>query len=117
MNIGYITLDWSLNSFIILRQIRKKSKLWSTVKGIKIKVSGRTIQKTLQLPEGDIDEWSLDYDPCEAYSLMIELPASSNSRILMLTSFNTNSFPPLQRILHHHDTSQIDLDILHQTIK
>ena len=84
---------------------KKKSKLWSTVKGIKIKVSGRTIQKTLQLSEGDIDEWSLDYDPSEAYSLITDLPASSNSRILMLTSFNTNSFPLLQRILHHMFTT------------
>ena len=86
---------------------KKNSKIWSTVKGIKIKVSSRTIQKTLQLPEGDVDEWSLDYDPCEAYSLMTELPASSDSRILMLTSFNTNSFPPLQHILHHMFTTII----------
>ena len=59
------------------------------------------------MPEGDIDEWSVDYDPCEAYSLMTELPASSDSRILILTSFNTNSFPPLQRILHHMFTTII----------
>ena len=65
------------------------------VKGVKIKISGRTIRKTLQLPEGDVDEWILDYDPSEAYSLMTELPATLDSRILMLTSFNTNSFPPL----------------------
>ena len=77
------------------------------MKGIKIKISGRTIRKTLQLPEGEIDEWSLDYDPSEAYSLMTELPASSDSRILMLMSFNTNSFPPLQRILHHMFTTII----------
>ena len=34
----------------------KKTKLWSTVKGIKIKISGRTIRRMLQLPKGDVDE-------------------------------------------------------------
>ena len=38
---------------------------------------------------------------------MTELPATSDSRILMLTSFNTNSFSPLQQILHHMFTTII----------
>ena len=77
------------------------------VKGVKIKISGRTIQKMLKLPKGDVDEWILDYDPSEAYTLMIELPATKDAKILMLMSFNTNSFPPLQRLVHHLFTTII----------
>ena len=77
------------------------------VKGVKIKISGRTIRKTLKLPEGDVDEWILDYDPYEAYTLMTELPATTDPKMLMLTSFNTNSFPPLQRLVHHLFTTII----------
>ena len=84
-----------------LQTNKKKYKLWSIVKGVKIKLSGSSIQKIFQLPEGGVDEWSLDYDLCEAYSLMTDLPADSKLRILMLTGFNTNSFPPIQRVLHH----------------
>ena len=90
-----------------LQTNKKKSKLWSIVKGIKIKLSGNSIQKIIQLPDGGVDEWSLDYDPCEAYSLMTDQPANSELRILMLTDFNTNSFPPIQRILHHMFTTII----------
>ena len=64
------------------------------MKGVKIKISVRSIRKAFQLPEGGVDEWSLDYDPSEAYSLMTDQPADSDSRIVMLTGFNTNSFPP-----------------------
>ena len=65
------------------------------------------MRKTLQLSEGDVDEWILDYDPSEAYTLMTELPATTNPKMLMLTSFNTNSFPLLQRLLHHMFTTII----------
>ena len=54
-----------------------------------------------------MDEWSLNYDPVEAFSLMIDLPADSASCITLLTGFNTNSFPPIQRILHHIFTTII----------
>ena len=77
------------------------------VKGVKIKLSGRTIRETLQLPEGDVDEWILDYDPSKAYILMTELPATTDAKMLMLTSFSTNSFPPLQRLVHHMFTTII----------
>ena len=70
----------------------KKSKFLSIVKGVKIKISVRSIRKTLKLPDGGVDEWSLDYDPCEAYSLMTDQPADYDSRIVMLTGFNTNLF-------------------------
>ena len=85
----------------------KKSKFWSYVKGIKIKVSVRMIQKKFQLPDGEVDEWSLDYDPAEAFSLMTDLAADLESCIVLLTGFNTNSFPPTQRILHHIFTTII----------
>ena len=65
------------------------------------------IRKTLQLPKGDVDEWILDYDPFKAYTLMTELLATTDPKMLMLTSFNTNSFPPLQRLLHHMFTTII----------
>ena len=65
------------------------------MKGVRIKISGRTIRKTLKLPEGYVDEWILDYDPSEAYTLITELPATKDLKMLMLMSFNTNSFPPL----------------------
>ena len=85
----------------------KKSKFWSIVKGIKIKVSVRMIQKLFQLLEGGVDEWSLDYDPTEVFSLVADLPADSESCIMLLTGFNTNTFPPTQRILHHIFTTII----------
>ena len=65
------------------------------MKGVKIKISVRSIRKTFKLPEGGVDEWSLDFDPTEAYSLMTDQPADSDSRIVMLTGFNTNLFPPI----------------------
>ena len=77
------------------------------MKGVKIKIFGRTIRKTLKLHKGDVDEWILDYDLSEAYTLMTELPATSNPKMLLLTSFNTNSFPPLQHLLHHMFTTII----------
>ena len=77
------------------------------MKGAKIKISVRSIRKTFKLPEEGVDEWSLDYDPYEAYSLMIDQPSDSDSRIVMLTGFNTNLFPPIQRILHHMFTTII----------
>ena len=54
-----------------------------------------------------MDEWSLDYNPTEAFSLMTDLPADSEECIVLLTRFNTNSFPPTQRILHHIFTTII----------
>ena len=90
-----------------LQTNENKSKIWSTVKGVQIKISSRTIRKTLKLPEGDVDEWILDYDPSEAYTLMTELPVTTDAKMLMLTSFNTNSFPPLQRLVHHMFTTII----------
>ena len=48
-----------------------------------------------------MDEWILDYDPYEAYSLMTDLLATTEAKQIMLTSFNTNSFPPLQCLIHH----------------
>ena len=83
-----------------------KSKIWSMVKGVKIKISGRTIRKTLKLPEEDVDEWILDYDPSEAYTLMTELPATSDLKMLLLMSFNTNATSPSSHIHHHHHTSR-----------
>ena len=79
------------------------------MKGVKIKIFGRTIWKTLKLPEGDVDEWILDYDPSEVYTLMTELPTTTDAKMLMLMlmSFNTNSFPPLQRLVHHLFTTII----------
>ena len=77
------------------------------VKGVKIKLSGRTIQKMLKLPEGDVDEWIFDYDPSEAYTLMTELLATIDAKFLMLMSFSTNSFPPLQRLVHYMFTTII----------
>ena len=65
------------------------------MKGVKIKIFGRTIRRTLKLSEGDVDEWILDYDPSEAYNLMTELPSTIDPKMLRLMSFNTNSFPPL----------------------
>ena len=54
-----------------------------------------------------MDEWILDYDPYEAYSLMTELPATIETKLIMLTSFNTNSFSPLQHLVHHMFTTII----------
>ena len=85
----------------------KKSKFWSFVKGIKIKVSVRAIRELFKLQEGGVDEWSLDYDLAEAFSLMTDLPVDSASCITLLTGFNTNSFPPIQRLLHHIFTTII----------
>ena len=65
------------------------------MKGVKIKLSGRTIRKILKLPEEDVDEWILDYDPYEAYTLMTELLVTIEAKLIILMSFNTNSFPPL----------------------
>ena len=65
------------------------------------------IRKLFQLFDGGVDEWSLDYDPTEAFSLMTDLPVDSESSIVLLTEFNTNSFPPTQRILHHIFTTII----------
>ena len=81
--------------------------MWSLVKGVKIKLTRRTIRKILKLPEGDVDEWILDYDPYEAYSLMTNLPATTEAKLIMLMSFNTNSFPPLQCLVHHMFTTII----------
>ena len=71
------------------------------VKGVKIKLFGKSIQKILKLSERDVDEWILDYDPYEAYSLMTDLSVITEAKLIMLTSFNTNSFLPLQRLVHH----------------
>ena len=54
--------------------------MWSLVRGVKNKLSVRTIRKILNLLEGDVDEWILDYDPFEAYSLMTNLPATTNAK-------------------------------------
>ena len=77
------------------------------VKGVKIKISDKTIRKTLKLPEGDVDEWILDYDPYETYTFMTELPVTTDAKLLTLTNFNTNSFPPLQLLVHHMFTTII----------
>ena len=77
------------------------------VKGVEIKLSSKTIQKMLKLLEGDVDEWILNYDPSEVYTLMTELSATTDAKLLMLTSFNTNLFPPLQRLVHHIFTTII----------
>ena len=82
--------------------------MWIEVENIKIRLSEKHIKKTLDLPEGDVNEWSLDYDVHEAYSLMTDLPCDRNdSKQAQLTSFNTNSFPPLQRLIHHLFTTII----------
>ena len=65
------------------------------------------ILKLFQLPNGGVDEWSLDYDPIEAFSLMTNLLADSELCIVLLTEFNTNSFSPTQRMLHHIFTTII----------
>ena len=71
------------------------------MQGVKIKLSIRTIRKILNLPEGDVDEWILNYDPYDAYSLMTDLSITPDAKQIMLISFNTNSFPPLQHLIHH----------------
>ena len=38
---------------------------------------------------------------------MTDQPSDSESRIVMFTGFNTNLFPPIQRILHHMFTTII----------
>ena len=82
--------------------------MWTEVENINIRLSEKHIQKTLDLPEGDVNEWSLDYDVHEAYSIMTDLPSDrANSKQVQLTSFNTNSFPPLQRLVHHLFTTII----------
>ena len=55
-----------------------------------------------------MNEWSLDYDVHEAYSIMTDLPSDrADSKQVQLTSFNTNSYPPLQRLVHHLFTTII----------
>ena len=52
--------------------------MWTTVENIKIRLSEKYIRKILDLLEGDVNEWSLDYDVHKAYSLMIDLPYDRN---------------------------------------
>ena len=49
--------------------------MWTKVENIKIRLSEKHIKKTLNLPKGDVNEWSLDYDVHEAYSIMTDLPS------------------------------------------
>ena len=73
-----------------------KSKIWTEVQGVKIKLNELIIRKTLDLPAGDVDEWILDYDPYDAYTIMTDLPSNTaDPKQIQLTSYNTNSFPPL----------------------
>ena len=75
---------------------------------VKIKLNQKTIHKALKISDGGTNEWNLDYDEYEAYSLMTELPSNTDdSRQTQLTSFNTNLFPPLQRFIHHIFTTII----------
>ena len=57
-----------------LKRDERKLKMWTTVENIKIRLNEKYIRKILDLPEGDVNEWSLDYDVHEAYSLMTYLP-------------------------------------------
>ena len=52
--------------------------MWTTVENIKIRMSEKYIRKNFDLPEGGVNEWSLDYDVHEAYSLMTDLPCDRN---------------------------------------
>ena len=76
--------------------------------GVKIKLNQRTIRRALKIPDGGTDEWDFDYDEFDVYSLMTSLPSNPDDpRQKQLTSFNTNIFPPLQRLIHHIFTTII----------
>ena len=62
--------------------------MWTKVQGVKIRLNEKTIRKTLDIPEGDVDEWNLDYDPYDAYSLMTDLPSNiEDLKQIQLTSW------------------------------
>ena len=64
---------------------------------VKIKLNEWIIRKTLDLLAGDVDEWIFYYDPYDAYTIMTDLPCNTvGPKQIQLTSYNTNSFPPLQ---------------------
>ena len=76
--------------------------------GVKIKLNQRTIRRAFKIPDGVTDEQDFDYDEFDAYSLMTALPSNPDDfRQKQLTSFNTNTFSPLQRLIHHIFTTII----------
>ena len=91
-----------------LKIVKQNTKLKTEVNGVKIKLTHRTIHKALDIPDNRTDEWDFDYDEFDAYSVMTTLPSNSEDpKQKQLTSFNTNTFPPLQRLIHHIFTTII----------
>ena len=72
--------------------------MWSLVNGVEIVLTSETIYKAIKVPIEGAHEWNLEYDEYEAYSIMTKLLANpDDDKQAQLTSFNTNTFPPLKR--------------------
>ncbi|MQM21095.1 hypothetical protein Taro_054128 [Colocasia esculenta] len=80
----------------------------SKVKGIAIDLPTDIATSIFKVPDEGADYHNFEFDLHEAYTIMAGLPADkSDPKQTFVTKFNTNSFPPVLRIIHHMLTTII----------
>ncbi|MQL73694.1 hypothetical protein Taro_006036, partial [Colocasia esculenta] len=80
----------------------------SKVKGIAIDMPTDKAASIFKVPDEWADYHNFEFDLREAYTIMTGLPADkSDPKQTFVTKFNTNSFPPVLRIIHHMLTTII----------
>ncbi|MQM09923.1 hypothetical protein Taro_042809 [Colocasia esculenta] len=74
----------------------------SEVKGVSFVLSTELASTLFKVPDEGEDYHDFEFDLHEAYTLLIGLPHdASDSRQTYVTRFNTNTFPPVLRLIHH----------------
>ncbi|MQL93677.1 hypothetical protein Taro_026322 [Colocasia esculenta] len=78
--------------------------LYTTVHGISFKITPNLFSRALQIPNNGVDVLILEVDPAVTYTMMTNEPFDEMKRIAKL---NANTFPPLNRMIHHMFTTII----------
>ncbi|MQM17390.1 hypothetical protein Taro_050361, partial [Colocasia esculenta] len=74
----------------------------SEVKGVKIDMPIALAATLFKAPAEGTDYHNFEFDLHEAYSILTGFPSDeSDPRQTHVTKFNTNTFPPVLRIIHH----------------
>ncbi|MQL68672.1 hypothetical protein Taro_000955 [Colocasia esculenta] len=80
----------------------------SKVKGIAIDLPTDIAASIFKVPDEGADYHNFEFDLHEAYTIMTGLPAdASDPKQTFVTKFNTNTFPPVLRVIHHMLTTII----------
>ncbi|MQL92855.1 hypothetical protein Taro_025488, partial [Colocasia esculenta] len=81
-----------------------KDELYTTVQGISFKITSNLFSRALQIPNDGVDVLTLEMDLAVTYTMMTNEPFDELKRIARL---NANTFPPLNRMIHHMFTTII----------